>query len=144
MMCWPAARACYQRRVTAAAGYPAAGLVKGSEDLPAERNLAHGLSAVGAFQQRSAEVTFQAVDLGDQGRLLKLAELSPEHGPGAARDSRSNSQLPYALSGELVHDQEGFAQLIERQFDPEVVDLAGCIRVRTNTSRDEAAPPLIE
>jgi hypothetical protein len=37
--------------------------------LLAERRRPHRPSAFGAFEQGSADVAFQAVDLGDQGRL---------------------------------------------------------------------------
>ena len=43
----------------------------------------------------------------------------------------------------MIHDQEGVAQLVERQLDPEVVDLS-VDRVRTNAFRDAAAPPISE
>ena len=43
--------------------------MKGSEDLLAECRRGHGPSAFGALEQRSADVAFEAGDLGDQSRL---------------------------------------------------------------------------
>jgi hypothetical protein len=43
--------------------------LKGSEDLLAERRRRHRPSAFGSFEQGSADVALQAVDLGNKGRL---------------------------------------------------------------------------
>jgi hypothetical protein len=45
------------------------GLAKRCEDLLAERGRAHGPSALSTFEQGSADVTLQAVDLDDERRL---------------------------------------------------------------------------
>jgi hypothetical protein len=53
-------------------------------------------------------------------------------------------KLSRSLVGELVYDQKGLAQLVERQFDPEAVDLACLVGVGTNAFRAPATPPLRE
>jgi hypothetical protein len=49
--------------------------VNGGEDLLAERSRTHGPSAFGTFEQGSADVALEAVDLGDQRRLRDAEKL---------------------------------------------------------------------